>query len=200
MKTHQRVSFRAACANLHRLSVSTAGLLLCVFATGCPQVVVPPPPPPPAAAAKIASAKTVFISNLGSDRVAALNLPGGANGSYDQFYASLQQWGQFHLVASPTGADLVFEIRSTMQPMVDRSLGTNPVADRNYITEYPAIISLTIRDPADQSLLWSTEVKFLNNSNGPKGEKKQFGQVIEGLTTQLKALVPSGIPTAMPTK
>ena len=84
--------------------------------------------------------------------------------------------------------------------MVDRSLGTNPVADRNYITEYPAIISLTIRDPADQSLLWSTEVKFLNNSNGPKGEKKQFGQVIEGLTTQLKALVPSGIPTAMPTK
>ena len=183
--------------NLQRRCFFFCGILLYVFATGCARVVVPPPPPAPAAAAKIASAKTVFVSNLGSDEVAALNLPGGANGSYDQFYASLQQWGHFQLVGSPKGADLIFEIRSTERMMEDRSNGDNPVVDLNYVTMYPEIILLTIRDPADQILLWSTQVKFLSHANGPKGAKKQFAQAIEGLTTQLKTFVPS-VPAVTP--
>jgi hypothetical protein len=185
--------------NSSRLRLSASGLLLCMVALGCRVAVPTPPPPPAAAAAKIASAKTVFVSNLGSDPVAAANIPGGANASYNQFYASLQQWGHFELATSPSNADLIFEIRSTEKRHESEHVGRGEGPRSYAVATYPSITSLTIRNPADQSVLWTTETKFLVAAT-PKGVYSHFDQAIENLTNQLKELVPSGVPAAVPPK
>jgi hypothetical protein len=175
--------------NLQRLRFFLCGISLCVLLAGCNSVVVvPPPPPPPAIAATIASAKTVFVSNLGSDEVVAVNTKGGANASYNEFFASLQRWGRYQLVGSPKDADLVFEIRTTQQPPEDKWIGPGIGQNSFDVTAYPAIISLTIRDGSDQSILWTTTAKYLR---GPtrKGIFTHFDQAIEDLTNQLKAFV-----------
>jgi hypothetical protein len=175
--------------DLQRLRFFLCGISLCVLLAGCnPVVVVPPPPPPPAIAATIASAKTVFVSNLGSDKVVADNIKGGANASYNEFYASLQRWGHFQLVGSPKGADLVFEIRTTEQGTDYKWIGPGIGQNSFEFTNYPAIISLTIRKASDQSILWTTTAQYLQGPV-PKGIFKHFDQAVENLTNQLKAFV-----------
>src|ERR1700679_2196632 len=175
--------------NLQRLRFFLCGISLCVLLAGCNSVVaVPPPPPPPAIAATIASAKTVFVSNLGSDEIVAVNIKGGANASYNEFYASLQRWGHFQLVGSPKRADLVFEIRTTKQEATDTWVGPG-IGQNSFVGQnYPAIISLTIRKASDQSILWTTTAQYLQGPV-PKGIFKHFDQAIENLTNQLKAFV-----------
>lgn len=71
----------------------------------------------PAAAAPvpplIASAKTVFLSNGGTDNVlrSAFAKAGDGNLAYDDLYLSMKSWGHYTVVASPGEADLVLEIR-----------------------------------------------------------------------------------------
>jgi hypothetical protein len=179
------------------------GLVFCAFGlvmlAGCMEKPAPPPPPPPPPiSTEIANAKRVFVSNLGSDAVAAVNLPGGANGCYNTFYASLQQWGHYQLVNSPSDAELIFEIHTTKRPVTEWNSCCEARSSTHDYIKYPAIISLTVKNASTHTTLWSTEVGFLSTANTEKTELKQFDQTIEALTNRLKAMIPAAGPTPAP--
>lgn len=172
------------------------GIFLCVPVAGCMEKPAPPPPPPPPAiSAQISNAKTVFVSNLGEDAVAAANLPGGAGACYNTFYASLKQWGHYELVSSPRDADLIFEISATEKAEVDTEiLSAGPRPDKYDVTRYPAVITLVAKNAHTSSTLWTTKVGYFDTANTRKTETKQFNEAIEVLTDRLKAMGPA--PTA----
>lgn len=66
--------------------------------------------------AQILAAKKVFIANGGGDVSGydAATFSGGPDRAYNEFYAVMKAWGRYELVASPSEADLVFEIRFTV--------------------------------------------------------------------------------------
>ena len=67
----------------------------------------PDAPIPPA----ILAAKQVFISNGGADSgLFPHPFSGSQDRVYNQFYAAMQKWGRYELVAAPDDADLVFEV------------------------------------------------------------------------------------------
>jgi hypothetical protein len=60
----------------------------------------------------IAAAKTIFVSNAGSDSgLFPEPFTGDPDRGYTQFYAALKATGDFTLVADPAQADLVLELR-----------------------------------------------------------------------------------------
>jgi hypothetical protein len=83
--------------------VATA-LLLVPFADGQKSTDVLPAPFP----VQITRGKTVFISNAGGDTNDLYS--GGPDRLYNQFYAAIQSWGRYQLVAGPGDADLVLAI------------------------------------------------------------------------------------------
>lgn len=68
---------------------------------------------------EIATAKTIFISNLGAD-------PGGVeilldaikdpDALYNRFYAAMKSWGHFQIVGRPADADLVIALNLVDHP------------------------------------------------------------------------------------
>jgi len=65
---------------------------------------------------QIASAKKVFISNMGIDTISAVVFRRelAENKPYNEFYAAVKAWGRYQLVDSPADADLVYEIGFVM--------------------------------------------------------------------------------------
>jgi hypothetical protein len=98
---------------MHRgtLKLSSA---LCAFMLSTAAVFAQSPaytqagPIPPA----LLAAKTVFVSNGGSDSQLFPDIfSGDANRPYSQFYASLKATGKYDLAADPSQADLVLNLR-----------------------------------------------------------------------------------------
>ena len=182
-------ALRRACLQ----SCSAALLLL----AGCIDRPDPPPPlPPPEVTGAIADARTVFISNLGSDGVAAANMPGGADAPYNTFCASLQRWGHYKLVGSPKEADLIFEISATEKHW-DHDPGVvgiaSPPTNRG-VRIYPAIITLKVDDNLTRSTLWTTQTTAVLTANRQSTKLKQFNEAIETLTERLKAMAAAPDP------
>jgi len=88
--------------------VATA-LLLVPFADGQKSTDALPAPFP----VQITRGKTVFISNAGGDTNYLYS--GGPDRLYNQFYAAIQSWGRYQLVAGPGEADLVLAISFSNQ-------------------------------------------------------------------------------------
>jgi hypothetical protein len=98
METNLGSLFRIALF-IHFLSISSVAQL--------PSVTTPGPVP-----AALGSAKTVFVSNAGSDSgLFPHPFSGDPNRSYVEFYSNLKASGQFALVDDPSQADLVLELR-----------------------------------------------------------------------------------------
>jgi hypothetical protein len=58
------------------------------------------------------TAKKLFISNAGADSgLFPHPFAGDPDRAYNQFYADVSSWGRYQLVASPSEADLVFELQ-----------------------------------------------------------------------------------------
>jgi hypothetical protein len=78
----------------------------------------PPPavslaPVPPA----LLNAKTAFLSNAGADSgLFPHPFSGDPDRPYNQFYAAMQTWGHYQLVADPSEADIVFELQLIAPP------------------------------------------------------------------------------------
>ncbi len=89
------------------LVVATA-LLLVPFADGQKSTDAPAPVP-----VQITRGKKVFISNAGGDTNYLYS--GGPDCLYNQFYAAIQSWGRYQLVAGPGDADLVLAISFSNQ-------------------------------------------------------------------------------------
>ena len=70
--------------------------------------------PPAPVLLQIVAAQKVFISNAGGESFESVIdetvFNGGPDRPYNQFYASMKNWGRYQLVSSPTNADLVVEI------------------------------------------------------------------------------------------
>jgi len=137
------------------------------------------PPNPPAAPipAQILSAKRVFIANGGSSVESAPdtippNLP------YDEFYAGMQAWGHYQLVAAPADAKLVFEIRFvTVSPTIFSKDGSRTKRQ----------VELLIIDPSTHITLWTIYEQFdgaLLDSN----KRKDLDTGIATLLSDLKKL------------
>jgi hypothetical protein len=72
-----------------------------------PAVVAMAPVPP-----QLLNAKKVFISNAGADSgLFPHPFTGDPDRAYNEFYANVESWGRYQLVATPAEADLVFELQ-----------------------------------------------------------------------------------------
>jgi hypothetical protein len=157
----------------------------------------PPPPPPLAVIAKVTASKKIFVSNAGADTYFVHDIPGGANVTYDEFYAALKQWGYFELVDSTRQADLIFQIQGTEQ-LPDVENDGRGVLNKNYSAAfYPPMLNLSILDPSTRDLLYKIVLPAGRGSNIPRG-KIAFTQSIDALTAQIKALVAAPPPTQNP--
>src|SRR5260370_41510150 len=79
------------------------------------------PPPPPFSLAPVPpallNAKTVFISNAGADSgLFPHPFSGDPDRPYNEFFAAVQAWGRYRIVADPSEADVVFELQLIAPP------------------------------------------------------------------------------------
>jgi hypothetical protein len=76
-------------------------------APSAPAVVAPVP-------ALLLSAKKIFISNAGADSgLFPSPFSGDPDRAYNKFYADIESWGRYQVVAAPRDADLIFELQLT---------------------------------------------------------------------------------------
>jgi hypothetical protein len=127
---------------------------------------------------QLLTAKKVFISNGGLDGLAfqAFRKLGDVNHPYNAFYAAVDSWGKYTLVAAPAEADLVFEIRFTA-----------PFNGDKYVPSYVPQLNLTIYDAKTHFLLWT----FLEPVQGAFRKDtfaRNVNQGVATLMTDLKTL------------
>jgi hypothetical protein len=145
-----------------------------LFAQASSKVPVAPLP------SQIATAKKVFIANAGG--LFDLNMVSGdRRREYNQFYAAIQVWGRYELVASPADADLVLQISIIYIP---RQFGGE-------IVPFPSF-RLALLDPKTNIALWVLD-EFLVDKPGigmirEKNRDKAFDEAINRVVDDLKAL------------
>jgi hypothetical protein len=147
--------------------------------------------------AKLTAAKKIFLSNLGADRSFLQLMTGGPNGTYSELYASFKEWGYFQLVDSPSQADLIFEIRSSVNIHEYVKNGGNVNIASDTIEAYFPIFTLSIFEASTHDPVYSIVMPAGRGSNIPKG-KIAFTQSIGVLTDKVKALVSVPAPTQNP--
>ncbi len=136
--------------------------------------------------AQVASAKRIFISNGGEETFYRLPkdawYSGGPNRTYNQFYAAMRNWGRYELVASPTDADLVFELS-----FLDRYEGATAVSQ----------FKLTILDAKTRFALWRI-FRYADWAGMAKNREKNYDTAMSELVDDVKLLALSA--QAQPSK
>lgn len=99
---------------------------------------------------------------------------------YNQFYASMKNWGYYDLLSTPAEADLIFEIR-----LADRSTLGNAMVQNNLRLPY---FELTVRDPKSQVILWWFAER-LQGANRPATGEKNYNQAMTNLVSRVKEIV-----------
>jgi hypothetical protein len=176
-----------------RRKLSSACLLLTLLPLACARETPPPSPQPapPDVVSRVTAAKTIFLSNAGANDSFGYEITGGANVSYNELYAALQQWGYFQLVDSPAHADLIFQIRGTeLIPNLEYPLSGHVIAK-----QHAPKLELTILDPHTLTPIDTLTVLAGRGTDIPKGEIA-FAQSIEVLTYQIGTLVAVPRPTS----
>ena len=125
-----------------------------------PTAAAAPGPVPPA----LQAAHNLFISNAGADSgLFPSPFSGDPDRPYDQFYAALKATGQFNLVADPSDADLVLELRL--------SAPNGPVKNaKQYGSADPLpMFRLVVFDRKTHYILWavteSVEIAYLQKTH-----------------------------------
>jgi hypothetical protein len=96
------------------------------------------------------SAKTVFVSNAGSDSgLFPHPFSGDPNRAYSEFYANLKAAGQFSLVDDPSQADLVLELR------LIAPYGPTNANKQNGTADPRPMFRLTVYDRKTHYALWT---------------------------------------------
>jgi hypothetical protein len=136
-----------------------------------------PAPVPP----QLTAAQKVFISNAGGESFAnvidSLPFNGGSDRPYNQFYASMKNWGRYELVSSPADADLVLEISWVL---TDTGLKL-PVLGQ---------LRLVVIEPKTHVTLWNF-TEFVRGAMLLGNRDKNFDQGMTTIVTRLKAVVGS---------
>ena len=157
--------------------VATA-LLLVPFADGQKSTDVLPAPLP----VQITRGKTVFISNAGGDTNYLYS--GGADRLYNQFYAAIQGWGRYQLVASPGEADLVLAISFSNQFVGDKDPRGNGSSLVGRSLTDPQF-RLTVLDPGTRVTLW-TFTEHVQFAALQGNRDKNFDQALAALVNDVR--------------
>jgi hypothetical protein len=135
---------------------------------------------------QIASARKVFISNLGGESFETVFdqnvFHGGPDRPYNDFYAAMKTWGKFELVSSPADVDLVLEISWALS---DTGLKL-PVLGQ---------LRLVVLDPKTHVPLW-TFIEYVRGATLIRNRDKNFDHAMNTIVGRLKLL--SGIPVTLP--
>jgi hypothetical protein len=138
---------------------------------------IPPSAPVPL---QILNGKKVFVSNATGESI----VPAGSGElTYNQFYASLKNWGRYELAAVPGDADLIFEIHY--------EAGSGWVAVYNGeggSVQIPQI-RLIILDPKTWTALWAFTEPVQQAAKKSTG-MQNFQQAMVRLMGALKTLIP----------
>lgn len=147
-------------------------------------------PVPPA----IASAKTIFVSNAGSDTgLFPEPFTGDDDRAYTEFYAALKATGDYTLVADPSQADLVLELR-----LVAPSGPSNPSKPNGAADPVPQF-KLVVYDRQTHYVLWIF-TRGIEPALLQKTHDKNFDGALAMMLTQFlqtAGKMPGG-PTAAP--
>lgn len=175
--------------SVQNVNLFRVAIFCLLIPAGCAhQVVAPPAPPPPSLIAELSSAKTVFVSNLGAERFFRYNIPGGASVCYNEFYASLKQWGHYTLVDDPAHADLIFALKCTETPDDVEHTGPGLKNSDYTVTRYDPMLNLEIVKPGWKVPLFTFTALAGRGSNIPKGQVA-FAASIDGMTEKLMTMV-----------
>jgi hypothetical protein len=138
---------------------------------------IPPAPMP----SQLLTGKKVFVSNVPG---ALFSSPRTAEDDpyrpYNQFYASIKNWGYYELVPAPAEADLIFEVS-----LVERPTMGNALAQISFRLVY---LDLTVRDPRTQVVLWWFAER-LQGANRPATGEKNYNQAMTNLVNDVKKAV-----------
>ncbi len=153
------------------LTISVAALLTTSPVASAQQSPHPPQVPIPA---QIYSAKKVFIANGGRDF-----LEKAPDRTYNDFYICMKSWGQYELVTSPVGADLVFEIRAVE-------------------TDQARYLRLVILDPKTNIKLWTIAAGPIYSEGGGKNSRKDYDKAMPAVVDDVKKLIATPIAAVAP--
>jgi hypothetical protein len=134
--------------------------------------------------AQIASARSVFIANVG----AASNSPMDSTAAYEQFAADIAAWGHYRLAPSPAQADLVFELRE-VAPL------TSVEGFQGDVESYssPAFV-LSIRDAKTNVVLWTLVSPI--EAGGKKAERERwYALSVRNVVSRVKVLTRTPLTT-----
>lgn len=150
----------------------------------------PPPislaPVPPA----LLSAKTVFISNAGADSgLFPHPFSGDPDRPYNQFYAAMQSWGRYQLLADPSEADIVFELQ-----LIAPYGPSNPNKQNGAPDPLP-MFRLVIFDRKTHYVLWAL-TESITMALLQKTHDNNFDGALTALTMDLKRLTSASTSSA----
>jgi hypothetical protein len=157
-----------------------------------------PGPIPPA----ILNAKTIFVSNAGSDAglfpetystssVLSEPFSGDPGRTYTEFYSALKATGEFTLVSDPTLADLVLEIglSSPKGP-------TNPNRQNGASDPLP-MFRLVVYDCKSHYVLW-TFTSSIDSAYIRKTHDRNFDQALSSVLSQFLQIAGKHLGAAPP--
>jgi hypothetical protein len=150
---------------LRRVALPVFAILIAASVLSAQTQSVPTAPKP----IQILAAKKVFISNA-SGRNPYFSEP---DQPYNEFYAGMNEWGRYRLVATPGDADLIFELHFV--PQRDGQL---------------AMIEVVILDSTTRAVLWTIDEAidvWAKQSTG----RKNFDKAMSALMNDLKKLAPA---------
>ena len=159
----------------------TLGVILTTASALSAQQVNQGPIPPAPVPSQLLTGKRIFISSVPG---ASFSSPRTAEDDpyrpYNQFYASIKNWGYYELVSTPAEADLIFEIS-----LVDRPTLGNALVQSSIRLPY---LDLTVRDPKTQVVLWWFAER-LQGANRPATGEKNYNQAMTNLVNDVKKVV-----------
>ena len=178
--------------NILRFSCLASALLFALAAAAqmSPHAVSPVAPPPVSVPPALLKAQTVFISNAGADSgLFPSPFSGDPDRAYQQFYAAIQSWQRYRLVADPAQADLVLELRLTAPN------GPQSPNKQTGASDPLPMFRLVIYDRSTHYILWAL-TESIDKAALQKNHDKNFDVALEELTNDLKRLTqpPSATP------
>lgn len=169
------------------IRTSFAAALLLAMSVFAQQIPAGSTGPIPAA---IVSARTVFLSNGGSDSgLFPSPFSGDQDRPYNQFYKALQADSHYQLVSDPGQADLVLELR-LLAPLGP----TNPNKEQGASDPEPQF-RLEIYDRKTHYVLW-TLTQPIQWAILQKTHDRNFDDALAAIVSQFEAL--SGKPASAP--
>ena len=110
--------------------------------------------------------------------------------AYNEFYAAMKSWGRYDVVAGPSDADLVFELR------FHYSVGQTGVVQGSGGSTEDFQLRVSILDSRTRPILWALS-KSIPQSNNRLKSRQFFDQAMAALVDNLKKLA-TPLPPAAP--